>query len=155
MLFQSDTPDGACTIETSWWWTLLCPKHVKRWWCTNYLFYEIKHMCIKLVITNWLIFLCLMTVSYWLYFCCSSILCEKIRYLILVAICLSNKVYLAAEMKNAYNFTYSSKWVFVARCAVPYTDKLTFIDRVWFFIFLSYIFGPLLLMLVCLRTVIP
>jgi len=48
-----------------------------------------------------------MTVSYWRYFLCSSTLCEKIRYLILFAICLSNKVYLPAEMKNTYSFTYS------------------------------------------------
>jgi hypothetical protein len=26
---RSDTPDGACTIRTSWWWTLWCPKHVE------------------------------------------------------------------------------------------------------------------------------
>ena len=81
------------------------------------------------------------------YFFCSSMLCEKIRYPILFAICLSNKVYLPSEMKNAYSFTYSSKWVFVARCAIQYIDKLTFIERVWFFTFLSSIFGPSLLML--------
>jgi hypothetical protein len=49
---RSDTPDGACTIET--------PddghcdvRNMLRWWC-NYLNYEIKHICMKLVITNWM-----------------------------------------------------------------------------------------------------
>jgi hypothetical protein len=37
-----DTPDdGRCDVP-----------NMSRWWC-NYLNYKIKHMCIKLVITNW------------------------------------------------------------------------------------------------------
>jgi hypothetical protein len=42
LTFNQYPDDGHCDV-----------RNMLRWWC-NYLNYEIKHMCIKLVITNWL-----------------------------------------------------------------------------------------------------